>query len=104
PDQIGSAHWSRSDRGNAQTLAKLIQHALRAAHRRLVDPAGIDRRSERAMEPEVHAERAVGQLAHAPDHRAQLVGRHVEPGRHAGPRSATSWGRARAPMPAWTMG
>ena len=44
------------------------------------------------MQPEIDTERAVGQLADAADHRAEVVGRHVETGEDAEPPGATHFG------------
>src|SRR2546426_589273 len=67
-------------RRNPEALAEAVEHLLGSAQRLLANRVGIDGRPEGAVQPQVHAERAVRQLARAVDHRAQIVRRNVEPG------------------------
>src|SRR5262249_27014645 len=58
----------------------------------LLAPPGSGGRPAPPVEPEIHADRPIGQLADAADHRAQVVGRHVEPGEDPEPAGATHFG------------
>jgi hypothetical protein len=91
-DDVGGAPGPSRRRRNAETLAELVQHFLRAPQGLVADRIGIDRRPERAVEPQIHPERAVGQLPDSADHHAQPVGRHVESGEDAEPARAAHFG------------
>src|SRR5262249_8831775 len=78
-DKIGRPGRPARRRRNPKTLADAIRHLLASPQRRLWYPDGIDWGPEIAMQPEIHAERTIGQLADAPDHPSQIVWRHVKP-------------------------
>src|SRR2546427_3542717 len=52
-------------RRNPEALAEAVEHLLGSAQRLLANRGGIDGRPEGAVQPQVHAERAVRQLARA---------------------------------------
>jgi len=66
--EIGRPSGSGHRRRNPEALAKAVEHLLGSAQRRLRNRVGIDGRPEGVVQPQVHAERTVRQLARAVDH------------------------------------
>jgi hypothetical protein len=64
--------------GNADRAPCGVEHGIRRRNVRRGQTRGIDRRLQLRVQPQVHAEWAIGQLAHALNLRAQFVGRQIQ--------------------------
>ena len=88
----GASYFNVLAPGNPEALAEPIEHSLGASQNVVADLAGIERRTQRPMQPQIHAERPVRQPANLADHRAQVVRRDVETGQHTQSAGATHLG------------
>ena len=79
-DDVGQAGRPRLGGRQAEPLTEAIERVLNRAHARLRDRAHVDRRSHLAVQPQVHAERSVGEPPHGADRPSHSVGWQLEPG------------------------